>query len=901
MNNVETATSDGTIVSSSNTYGAYLERTTGTCAGADNGGWGSDYNAPCQEQLFTQTSAPLTLTQVHNLQQGVLDITVCNNNTSDAYSWYNQSLWVTTNLKAASSSRSWTATPLTTTVNGNQGISAGTHSVLACDPNNPNIIYASNTTGVHAAGNGLSGASASFALVSGIGTVGTAPDILAYDGSSGASTGTCSQFTGSPTCTLHFMVFVDGTGVYETFNGGSSFTLTSGGPVTAANACVNVCFSLKADQFGHFWAAIGDSHLYKYVPNGTAGGGTWSTVTPVINNSQNGQFSLDPTSGSAATLRIASAYADGNISVSTNGGTSWCTWSQQPFTASGAEPLWFGNANQNQGSSGTFITLADLGFDTSGNLRAAAGIGIWKIASANVNCGATWTADSAGIENLVSNHVDAPPGESPVTAVWDRGLWNLVNPDVFPSDYWPDEVQGLTSWSAINGGWAFDCYNFNCSGWVAQNNITPASNPNGGAEGGWTTWATEGSATINLGGEMAVSSAANWLWIPAAVGSGSNQLFFTANGATSWTASTVTGVTTPLAANQQHGFHIAADRVNANTFCMIDSAEALWSSTNSGATFTKVNPSTLSGIKYNDALKPVPWFAGDMFYSGGNGGGSSTGFNLWKITKTTNECDTATNVNSLISNIWGFGYGAPKPGGNGFPTIYYYGWFNSVLGLYELDNNGTTPTLINVPTTAQTWPNNSSDVVNDVSGDMNVYGRVYVGDNGSGFAYIDTQNACPWVGWSNVKPNATLTGTVTLSAQTSGFTQSVISSVNFYVDGTLIGSQTSGTGTPPTYSQSWTVGGTGSHLLTVATAGNLTNNPNCTVSVFNGTIASGTLTVNSGTAPIVGTAINYLGMPGGGVVVTGGSGSTFTVSPAISQGAVNMIGSAAMFSIPITE
>ncbi len=898
MNNIEVAPSDGTMVTSSNTYGAYLYKTAGTCAGADNGGWGSDYAAPCWEQLFTQTSAPLTLTQVTQLQQGVLEVTVCNNNTSDAYAFFNLSLWVTTNLNASAASRLWAATPLTTSITGNQGISAGTHKVIICDPANPNIVYASTSTGVHVASNGLSGASASFSALSGFGSV-TLPDVMAYDGGSSAPTGTCAQFSGSPTCSKHFLIWVSGTGVYETYNGGTSFALTSGGPVTSLKQCQGgYCFSLKADQFGQFWAETGSANLYKYVPNGTAGGGTWSTSTPNVNNTP-GEFALDPTSSSTSTLRIATSYGDGNISVSTNGGSTWCAWSANSF--SGPNPPWFGNAQQGQGNPLVYNSTSDFAFDMSGNLRDAAGIGIWKIASASVTCGATWTADSTGIENLVSNHVDSPPGESPVVGVWDRGLWNLTNPDVFPSDYWPDYAAEHTS-DSIDGGWAFDCYNFVCSGWVSGNNPWPASSVDGGATGTWVSWASRGSATINLYGQFALASPTNWLWIPAGQGAGQSQLFYTANGATSWTASNISGTTITQSGNA--GIHMAADRVNANTFCLIDNSQNLWSSTNSGATFTEVNSGTISAVFYNDMIKSVPYEAGVMYYAGGNAGGSSTGYHLWKITKTTSECDTATDVNTNITNIYAMGFGAPKPGGNGFPTIYFYGALSGVQGVYELDNGGTTPTLINAPSSAQTWANNSSDFISDFSGDMNIYGRVQVGFHGSGFAYIDKQDACPWVGWENVTPNETVSGTMTLEAQQSGLLpSSLISSVNFYVDGTLIGSQTSGSGAPTTYSQSWNTSGvaSGAHLLTVATSGNLTNNANCTVEAFNGTLSSGAGTVNSGTPPIVGDTLNYLGQPAGGLTITSVSGSNFTVAPPVSHAATNMIAAASMFSVPVTK
>lgn len=898
--------SDGKVLVSANTMGAYLRLNSGTCAGADNGGWGTDRAAPCYQQLFTQTSAPLTLTQIINLNQGVNEIDGCPSNVNDAYALYDKTLWFTTNLEAAAtlpSSLRWTPTSLTTTDSGNQGVSNGTAHIIVCDPNNPQIVYVSTPAAVKASGNGLNGG-ATFATVTGIGTIGTVPDVLAYDGSSGASVGTCSQFSGSPSCTLHFLIFVDGAGVYETYNGGSSYTLTSSGPVTSQHQCEGgYCFSLKADQFGNFWAAIGDTHLYKYVPNGTAGGGTWSSLTPNVNHGEVGEFALDQTSSSSSTLRIVASWGDGNISVSTNGGSTWCAWSNQPFTASGAQPPWFGNANQGQASN-SYLAAKDFAFDASGNLRIAGGIGVWLITSANVTCGATYLADSIGIENLVTNHIDAPLGNWLVVATWDRAFWSLTNPDAYPSDYWPDYTYS-NSYGPINAGWVFDWASGNTNfftGWATNDNTVPATTPNGGAA--WSIWASLSLGTTNLGGDIAASTALNWVVVPAGA---SGNLQYTTDGGNTFHAATTTGMSLPISAQEGSGFHIAADRGNANTFCLIDNNEDLWASVNSGATWSKSSTALESaGIKYNDALKAVPGQAGTYYYSGGNAGGSVTTYHLWKITKTTNECDTVVDVNSNITNIFGFGYGAPLPGGNGTPTIYLYGAVSnatissgtyntstgivsltlsapasfsgaasvaisaltgtgaglgsldgsfiaasvsgttvtynagaglgsititggmlSLNGIYEIDNGGTTPALISAPSAAQTWPNNSGDYIKDVSGDMNVYGRVYVGMAGSGLAYIDTQNACPAAEWTSTAPNAALTGTVTLTAAHSG--KVPVSSVVFQVDGSTIASFT---GNGP-YTYSWATSGVahGSHTLTVITTGNCSTSGSFTIPI----------------------------------------------------------------------
>jgi hypothetical protein len=98
---------------------------------------------------------------------------------------------------------------------------------------------------------------------------------------------------------------------------------------------------------------------------------------------------------------------------------------------------------------------------------------------------------------------------------------------------------------------------------------------------------------------------------------------------------------------------------------------------------------------------------------------------------------------------------------------------------------------------------------------------------GSGGYYLSVADACPYVAWTaSVKPTQNFTGTVNLTASYSGNVP--VTGVNFYVDGTLIGTQTVATGKVPTYTQSWVTSGVahGAHTLTVSATGNGCNTPN---------------------------------------------------------------------------
>jgi hypothetical protein len=83
---------------------------------------------------------------------------------------------------------------------------------------------------------------------------------------------------------------------------------------------------------------------------------------------------------------------------------------------------------------------------------------------------------------------------------------------------------------------------------------------------------------------------------------------------------------------------------------------------------------------------------------------------------------TFTNV----LEVRAFGFGRAL---NNYPTIFVVGWVNRIYGIWRSDDN------------AQSWvqigdfPLGSLDSVTTIDGDKNVYGTVYLGFRGSGYAY----------------------------------------------------------------------------------------------------------------------------------------------------------------------
>jgi xyloglucan-specific exo-beta-1,4-glucanase len=807
---------DNTTVAATDAYGAYLYNATGTCV------WGATtFSPPCWQQLVTVTSLGQTQTATLNLitalNMGVIEIVTCHSNTNVAYMMSGGFLWVTTNLKSGSPAGShvtWKQTTLTTKISGNNNQSKGRGKYIKCDPNNADVALITTDAGAFYTLNGTSG-TPTFNAVPGKWTPGTCsgstcPDVVEYDPAS--STGTC---TGSVKCSQHLWIGKYGTGIYESTTGPQgTFTLTTGTQTTY--------YHMYADKFSQLWLTTGNSNVYRYL-NGSG----WTTLAAYSSDTAY-NVSIDPNSSSSGTNHIVLTTNGGQPNVSTNNGASWSgATSNETVSVGASQPGWLANANLGTGS-GTaqiFLSALDIAFDTSSNLWVASGVGMWQTAAPVQFNNTVWAANTLGVEELVPVGVISPPGSSPAVSVWDRGFMLNQNPDVYP----PAQFFHTLTDNPISDGWAIDYATsspFTFAGWQGRSNNNGGSSSDGGNT--WTRFSTFPSPD-NIGGNIAASTSTNWILF--AGDSGSQALNYTTNAGGTWTPVTISG-TPQFVSTPGVRFSLAADRVNANTFCAMDRNENLYSSTNSGQNWTlRLTSSAFDGGTNADLLAAMPGQAGTFFWSSGSTSGSHpANTHLWKITSNANQCDKATNVNAGLKEVWAVGFGAPKPGTSP-ATIYVYGWLSGTLGFYQSNDIGSTWTAIQVPSSQSTFPMGSLGNTYGFSGDSNVYGRIYIGMGGNGFAYIDTQDACPWVNFSNTLPNASLAGTVTLTAQQSGLVP--VTNVNFYVDGILIGTQTSGTGTPTTYSQSWNTGGvaTGAHTLKVLATG---NNAGCTTSLSSG-------------------------------------------------------------------
>jgi len=797
---------DGTQLIQNDTYGGHIFKSAGTCVGSNN----QTLAAPCWQQLVTATSLPAAAVDYTLLGSGNLgtaELVACASNTDVLYMIYTNKVYVSTNRGA-----NWVDANKTITIAGNNG--PFNRPRMACDPNNPDVIYAASpSSGTFVSTNGRSGLSASWTTIAAVGNGSSGEGAtIAIDPSSAFSGG----------LTQRLMICTYGTGCYISTNGGSSYALTTSGPSTGSGTFVHI-----VDKFGQFWVANGSSNVFRYATT------TWSTL-PSGNNLTS--IAADPNSASSGANHLAGInnFA-GQIIVSTDNGASWQNTTNNPGqAASSPQPIWMAGANQQSGGL-PFFSGITIAYDNSSNLWMGAGLGAWITPAPTSGSSTIWTANTIGIEQLVTNQIISPPGIGPLAGVWDKGFMLLKVPDVYASTYFNTSSTancGLANCSPITGGWGIDYVAGSqfVTG-VQRSNLdssySPASSSNGGVT--WTRWAGLPSSP-DVGGSIAASTSTNWLVVPGQ----NTALQYTTNGGASWSASTAAannGWITNYVNNRQP---VAADRVTAGTFYAVDlgtgsiGSQKFYRSTDNGANFTSLGtPFSADVAVYNDAVITPPTLgsvntAGHVFYVPGFQSGPTIG-HLWKSTNggTSFTCLTATGAGcsgAILSNVAAAGFGFPKIGGGGYPMIYAIGLLNSVYGVYASADAGATFAAINVPASQQVWPGNSVDLPTGVAGDSDIYGRINVGFRGSAGAYIDLADACPWVGFTNIVPNQALTGaSVTISAQHSGLVP--VTGVAFYIDGVQIGATQTG---QTTYSVSLNASGQtpGAHTLKVQAAGN---------------------------------------------------------------------------------
>ncbi len=667
---------DGTKVVRTDTYGAYV--------------WNP--NIRQWVQLVTAQSMPAYDVDM-DISNGVYEIRIAPSNSNRFYMMYNGYVYRTDNRGSAWTKTNFNPTTRDPGYKANDGF-AQDGEKMAVDPANPDVVYAGTE------GSGLwvtTNAGTSWAQVTGV-AVGASSGAgitgIAFDPNSGTTAGKTND------------IYADswGNGVYVSTDAGATWTKTTGGPTNVENAVVS--------SDGIYYAAAGTA-LWRYANN------TWTKLYTDTNGQQVHSIAVDPANSS----RLIIGGAGGTFNVSVDKGATWTDWiwgGKPAYSRISTDIPWLAWTNEG------FMTNGNMVFDptATNTLYFAEGIGVWytNYPTSNITwqTGVTWNDMSAGIEQLVSNEVISPPGGKPVLAAWDRPLFYVNNPDVYPSSHGPNNLKAIVQSGSVD--WASSNPSF-----IAADVSGPIYSSDGGQT--WNNFPTNPSVSGAMPGAIAAASPTNILWANPLGG-----LYYTKDGGNTWSA--VSGPTNsgwPYYLDRQI---LAADRVNIGTFYAYVN-NALWRTTDGGTTWTNIHNSEITPFSwYNAKLRAVPGQAGNLFFTGGQCSPDSIHAPCMEAFMRSIDGGVTWTTIPNINEVFDIGFGKAKMGSN-YPSIFIAGFVNSKYGIWESDDNAATWFQIGM------WPLNSMDGIKSISGDMNQYGRVYVAFGGSGWAYGDTSNSTP--------------------------------------------------------------------------------------------------------------------------------------------------------------
>ena len=673
---------DGTTVARTDTYGAYI------------------WNGTEWVQLVTSTSMPAAFLAANldaeTTGQGVYEIQIADSNTQILYMTYDGYVFKSTNQGTT-----WTQTSFAQVSAGPNDAYAQYGQKMAIDPNNPNIVYVGTPLeGLFVTSNG----GATWQKVSQVPVSvldsngdGNSPGItgLLFDPAIGGVVGGVTQ-----------TIFAEsnGNGVYESTNGGVSWTLLSGGPTTVVNAAVS--------STGVYYATDG-TNLWIFA------NGTWTEPTVSMSGAGIQAIAVNPSNPNEIVLVSPAGYLD----VSYNAGATWSGVDWDSNNVSSTDIPWLTAANESPG--GDFLDTGGVAFNplVPNQIIVSAGTGVWNASvpqGLTSDTSVTYNDQSIGIEQLVANEIIVPPGGNPVVASWDRPFFYISNLDAYPSTYGP--VNSVN----INAGWSVDYASSDPSFIVGLTDYgASVYSDNGGQT--WANFASTPPFPGNAnGGTIAASTPENIVVAPA----DGVQPYYTLNGGATWNPIVLPGI------SSWSGFEgsyftdersVTADRVLANTFYLLYPGNGVYETTNGGVSWTQVYSGDITPYDwYNNELMSVPGEAGNLFFTGGWQGGSEPTQEAFM--RSTNQGVTWTAVPN-VEEVSCFGFGAAAPG-QSYPTIYIVGWVNNVYGIWQSTNNAQSWTQL------ATYANNSLDTIQTISGDPNIYGQVYVGFEGSGYAVL---------------------------------------------------------------------------------------------------------------------------------------------------------------------
>jgi hypothetical protein len=459
------------------------------------------------------------------------------------------------------------------------------------------------------------------------------------------------------------------------------------------------------------------------------------TPTETATAANMGWYAIATSKNSAGWVILSDAH--GRMVQSTNYGEP-NTWSAKSATPDGvvSDVPWLDSLF------GGYQTVGSIMFDKSNEAKlwVSNGTGVWNTDSSSPSL---WTSVNAGIEEVVTNNVIATSSKV-LGGIWDWSVVPFSNLDTYsnyPGDF-PNHLTGeiLTSWDLDN---AEASPNFFVS--ISSSQVD-GSNRSGYSTDAGATWNLF-SSYPSARGQIAATTEDLFMWLTS-YGEG---LQYTTNKGATWSPITTVydydysgqgGVGAPLtldatfwknvldwqsATSQKLSGSKGPYSTDSMRFYFHHKTKGVfmseYNSANNTYFYKCVYPAQwLSGtVDDYSVVKTVPGLSGNLLLSTGS---SDDG----RLSLSENSGWGFTPM-AGISAVTTFGFGKAATGAT-YPTIYVVGKKDNVKGIWRSINKGQTWERI-----SPTSPLGSRDIITSIDGDKNVFGKVYIGFNGSGFAY----------------------------------------------------------------------------------------------------------------------------------------------------------------------
>ena len=520
-----------------------------------------------------------------------------------------------------------------------------------------------------------------------------------YDGRQGdQERGTATIYAGT-----------DGSGLLRSVDGGNTWVPVPGQPAGL------IPHHGALDANGVLYLSYGDA----LGPNGLSSGavwkfdtagGQWSDITPIAPTAEQkfgyGGLALDPQHPGTLLVATLDRWHPGDqIFRSTNGGKSWTALGDKAQYDTSGTP-W---VNSYSGGAvklmGHWIGAIAIDPFDAGDALYVTGYGVWRsrnLTAADGGGGATWSFSDKGLEEVAVLELISPPKGAPLlSALGDIGGFRhddlgVSSPGYFmpfggsdrsldfaendPGHLVRTTDQDAHAYYSTDGGTSWSAFA-----------ATPPTVPQQGSQAGRIAISADGARLV---------------WVPA-----KSAPYYSADGGKTWSKSAgpyqVSDTIVPI-----------ADRVNAMRFYLQDRGNGvIYSSTDGGASFAPVRKLS----EWSLQMRAVPGHEGELWVPGGDAllRSSDGGANFGQIPN--------------VQEAYAVGFGKAAPG-KSTPAVFLAGTVKGVEGLFRSDDEG------------QKWLRIDDDAhryggAEVIAGDPRIYGRVYLGTNGSGLIYGDIENA----------------------------------------------------------------------------------------------------------------------------------------------------------------